>query len=174
MGFEKGGLTWHLMEVAVEGPRQPRMLVKGNPRVLDGEVSPSGDFLAYMSAESGQWEVYLTRYPSCEGRWQVSTAGGQWPRWSAKGGRLCFVQADDIMEVEVSGKAAPVLSTPKRLFTRPSIGPGNFGLYAAYDVTGDGSRFLIVRPAGQQGPVEGVTVVQSWAAEFAKKEPAAR
>ena len=78
------------------------------------------------------------------------------------------------MEVEVSGKGAPVLSSPKRLFTRPSVGAGNFGLFTAYDLTGDGNRFLITRPTGQQGPVEGVTVVQSWTAEFTKRQAAAR
>jgi len=158
------------MEVPVQGPRTPRTLVTGNPRAINGRVSPSGNFLAYVSNESGQWEVYLTRYPSCEGRWQVSTAGGQCPRWNSRGDRMFFTQADDIMEVEVGGTAAPVLGTPKRLFTRPTLGPGNFGLYPHLDVTGDGSRFLIVGPAGQQGPAQGVTVVQNWAAEFAKKK----
>jgi len=36
-------------------------------------------------------------------------------------------------------------------------------------MTGDGGRFLISRPSGQQGPTHGVTVIQSWAAEFAKQ-----
>jgi hypothetical protein len=137
--------------------------------VVGGRISPSGSFLAYMSSESGQWEVYLTRYPSCEGRWQVSTVGGQWPRWSAKGDRLFFAQAEDVMEVEVGGAGAPVLGTPKRLFSRPALGQGPFNFYTSFDVTGDGTRFLITRPAGQQGPVQGVTVVQDWTAEFAKR-----
>lgn len=168
-GLEKDGAVWSLKEVALHGPHTPRTLVTGNPRAVMGRISPQANFLAYMSDESGQWEVYLTRYPSCEGRWQVSTAGGQSPRWTARGDRLFFTQADDVMEVEVSGTAVPVLGAPKRLFTRPTLGPGNFNLYASYEMTGDGARFLIIRPAGQQGPTQGVAVIQNWAAEFAKK-----
>ena len=32
------------------------------------------------SNESGQFEIYLTRFPSGEGRWQVSTGGGMWAK----------------------------------------------------------------------------------------------
>ena len=168
-GFNPSGSAWNQLEIALQAPHTPRTLVSGHPYAALGRVSPAGNFLAYMSNESGQWEVYLTRYPSCEGRWQVSTAGGQSPRWTAKGDRLFFTQIDDVMQVEVSGSAEPVLGTTQRLFTRPALGPGGFGLYMPFDVTGDGTRFLIVRPAGQKSAVQGVTVVQDWAAEFAKK-----
>jgi hypothetical protein len=167
--FSNSAIIWSLMEVPLQSPGTPRTLVTGNPRTAFGRVSPSGRFMAYMSNESGQWEVYLTRYPSCEGRWQVSTAGGQSPRWSARGDRLFFSQIDDIMEVEVSGTAEQVLGATKRLFTRPTLDPWNFGLYQPFDVTGDGTRFLITRPAGQKSAMQGVAVAQNWAAEFAKK-----
>ena len=171
----RGGSQWNLMQVPLAGPHTPRLLVSGHPRVADGHVSPSGGWLAYMSDESGQWEVYLTRYPSCEGRWQVSVAGGQWPRWNGKGDRLYFCQAEDIMEVEVSGVATPTLGAPTRRFGRPGLGPGLFGWYLPFDVTRDGKRFLILRSAGETGPTQGVTVVQGWAAEFAKRRaPASR
>ena len=35
-----------------------------------------GRWLAYVSNESGQFQVYLRRYPGPEGRWAVSTDGG--------------------------------------------------------------------------------------------------
>ncbi len=127
--------------------------------------------MAYMSHESGDWEVFLTRYPSCEGKWQVSAAGGQWPRWNAKGDHLFFAQAEDIMGVEVSGTTSPALGAPRRLFARPVLGTGNFGFYPGYDVTRDGNRFAILRGPGQKGVVPGVAVVQGWVAEF-KDRPA--
>ncbi len=168
--LDKGGAIWNLMELPLEGPRTPRLLVTGNPYVEEGHVSPSGNLMAYMSHESGEWQIFLTRFPSAEGKWQVSVAGGQWPRWNAKGDRLYFAQAEDVMEVEVSGTTAPTLGTPRRLFTRPSLGTGFLGWYPTYDVTGDGSRFVILRPAGQKGLAQGVTVVQNWLAEFARKK----
>jgi hypothetical protein len=141
---------------------------------MEGRVSPRGDVMAYMSQETRSWEIFLTRYPSCEGKWQVSTGGGQWPRWDAKGDRLFFVQGDDVMEVTVGGGGAPVLGTPQRLFTRPAVGPWNFGLNAGFEVSSDGERVLVARAADRGETPLGVTVVQDWAAEFATPAPAAR
>jgi len=168
--FASGFIRWNLMATALEGDRKPFATVQGNPRATEGRVSPGGGLLAYMSNESGEWEVYLARFPSGEGRWQVSVTGGQWPRWNAKGDRLYFAQGEDIMEVEISGGTTPILGRPQKLFSRPALGIGNFGFYAAFDVTRDGSRFVISRPAGEKGRPQGVTVVQSWFAEFAGKK----
>ncbi len=44
--------------------------------------------MAYSSNESGRYEVYLGRFPSGEGRRQVSAAGGRNPRWSPEGDEL--------------------------------------------------------------------------------------
>ncbi|HEY3217439.1 MAG TPA: protein kinase [Candidatus Eisenbacteria bacterium] len=175
--FEKGGAVSNVMEVALDGSQTPRLLVKGNPRVFGGSVSPSGALMAYVSTESGVREVFLTRYPSCQGKWQVSVAGGQWPRWNGAGDRLYFAQAEDIMEVGVSGTTDPVLGAPRRQFTRPSLGERSGsagpGLYPGFDVTRDGSRFVILRPAGQKGLAQGIAVVQNWSAEFRGKKAAA-
>jgi serine/threonine-protein kinase len=164
----QNGAIWNLMEIPLERPRTPRMLMRGNPWVMGARVSPQGSLMAYMSFESGQWEVFLMRYPSGEGKWQVSAAGGQWPKWSAKGDRLYFCQAEDVMEVDIGGAATPTLGAPRRLFTRASLGTGNFGWYPAFDVTGDGKRFIVIRSAGQRGLVPGIAVAQNWAAEFEK------
>ena len=173
-GFEGSGRVSNLMEIALDGSRTSRLLLRGNPRVFNGSVSPSGAFMAYVSTESGVREVFLTRYPSCQGKWQVSAAGGQWPRWNATGDHLYFAQAEDIMEVEVSGTAAPVLGTPRRLFARPSlgehIGSAGPGMYPSFDMTRDGRRFVILRPAGQKGLAQGIAVVQNWSAEFRGKK----
>ena len=160
------GSKWNLMEVAIDRASPPRVLVEGNPWVMDGRVSPKGNLMAYMSHESGDWEVYLTRYPSCEGKWQVSIAGGQWPRWNARGDRLFFAQAEDIMAVEVSGTGSPTLGTPRRLFTRQNLGTGSFRWYPYFDVTGDGARFVVLRGAGGAERPKGVSVVQGWVGEF--------
>jgi Tol biopolymer transport system component len=172
--FDEGVTRWDLTERPLPGPGEARLLVTGNPRVMEGRVSPRGDVMAYMSQETRSWEIFLTRYPSCEGKWQVSTGGGQWPRWDAKGDRLFFVQGDDVMEVTVGGGGAPVLGTPQRLFTRPAVGPWNFGLNAGFEVSSDGERVLVARAADRGETPLGVTVVQDWAAEFATPAPAAR
>jgi len=166
----EGFINWDLVAVDLAGDRALRPLVIGNPRVMDGNVSPDGRWMAYMSDESSEWQIYLTRFPGADGRWQVSVAGGQWAQWNARGDRLYFVQGEDLMEVEVSGSTSPILGRPQRLFTRPAMGMGAFNWYRAFAVAGDGSRFALVRSAGEKGRPPGVTVVQNWLAEFAKKK----
>ena len=154
------------METPLDQPRTSRLLVLGNPIAAGGRVRPTGDLMAYMSNESGHWEVFLTRYPSCEGKWQVSTAGGHWPRWNRKGDRLYFAQDADIMEVTVEGGESPTLGTPTVLFRRESVGPRANDLEAQFALTGDGQRFVSQKTSGPTGPKTRVTVVQNWFAEF--------
>ncbi len=164
----ESGARWSLMEIGSTPGSSPRALVAGNPWVSGGRVSPTMDLMAYMSNESGRWEVFLTRYPSCEGKWQVSASGGQHPHWDASGKRLYFVEGDRIMEVAVTPRAAPGLATPTLLFSRPPTTPGTFALVPSFDVTRDGQRFLLTRSAGSQGTSQGPTVVQNWLSEFAE------
>jgi serine/threonine protein kinase len=165
-GFESNGARWNIVALDRGSGRPPQVVVRGNARACAGVVSPDGKLLAYMSFESGQWEVYLARFPTGEGRWQVSSRGGQWPRWHESGGRLYFVHGDDMMEVEVAGGGAPVLGAPRKLFAREPIGPWSFAFVPSFDVAPDGSRFLVVKPAGERSKSPGVTVVQNWFAEF--------
>ena len=43
--------------------------------------SPDGQFVAYRSEN----EIFVTRFPEAEPRWQVSDGGGAAPKWSADG-----------------------------------------------------------------------------------------
>ena len=52
--------------------------------------SPDGRFLAYASNESGRYEVYVRPFPGPGGKWQVSAAGGLWPKWSRTRSELLF------------------------------------------------------------------------------------
>jgi Tol biopolymer transport system component len=164
------GFIGSLVGVPLEGERLPFTVVRGNPIATEGRVRPGGDLMAYMSNESGEWQVYLTRYPSGEGRWQVSVAGGEWPRWNAAGDRLWFAQGEDVMEVAVSGTGSPTLSRPERLFSRVPTGQWAFGWHSGFDVSGDGSRFVINRPSGDRARPPAIMVVQNWYSEFKKRK----
>src|SRR5215831_11887083 len=68
----------------------------------DPSFSPDGKWLAYDSDESGQWEVYIVPFPQGEGRWQVSTGGGQQPRWRRDAKELFYVGTGNrLMAAEV-------------------------------------------------------------------------
>jgi hypothetical protein len=49
----------------------------------DPQFSPDGLWLAYTSSESGRSEVYVRPFPGPGPAVQVSSAGGEFPTWSA-------------------------------------------------------------------------------------------
>ena len=134
-------------------------------------ISPDGRFIAYVSDEAGNYDVYVKRFPSGEGKWQVSSGGGMWPRWGRSGKRLYYVNGDDLLEVDVATNPDLRLGTPRRLFTRPSIRRALvFSWFPGYDVSADEQRFIFSRAVGEEANNTGMIVVQNWAAEFAAEK----
>ena len=111
-------------------------------------VSPDGAWMAYQSNESGRAEVFLERYPSHEGRRQISTAGGFTPTWRKDGRELFFVApGPTVMSAQLTDDALP-----KPLFNLP----GNL-----YRPSADGQRFLIDAPLEDVTKMP-VTFVTDW------------
>ncbi len=55
-------------------------------------LSPDGRWLAYQSNESGSFEIYVRPFPETgSAKWQVSTAGGNEPKWSSTGRELFYI-----------------------------------------------------------------------------------
>jgi Tol biopolymer transport system component len=61
------------------------------------EFSPDGKWLAYMSSESGNPEVYVEPIPATGARWQVSTHGGAQPHWRKEGQELLYLAPDGLL-----------------------------------------------------------------------------
>jgi serine/threonine-protein kinase len=93
---QTGNGGFDILTAAIEGdPARPRL---GKPELFLGTpayesrpaFSPDGRWLAYMSDESGNFEVYVRPFPGPGGRWQISTGGGAYPIWSRAGTDLLF------------------------------------------------------------------------------------
>ena len=135
------------------------------------KISPDGKHVAYMSNESGQYEVHVGTFPVGEWKGQVSVRGGSQPKWSPGGDELFYVEDNRLMAVSV--KAGPDLEfgAPRELFDGDNIGvtfDSSFrGVAPIYDVAPDGERFVVARPV--EGSVETyLNVVENWFAEFDK------
>jgi serine/threonine-protein kinase len=134
--------------------------------------SPDGRWVSYSSNESGHSEVYVRPFPEVNaGRWQVSTAGGDGPRWSPTGTELFYVIAsgDSIHVMDAPIRRGSQFSTdpPHELFTGKYV--DWFGLN--YDVSSDAKRFLMVKDVSSTGskPVSGdagLVVVLNWIDEL--------
>jgi Tol biopolymer transport system component len=125
------------------------------------DFSPDGRLLVYASTDTGRSEIYITRFPGGDGKWQVSKDGGQLPVWSPAGDRIYYRQGRDLMEVPVSSGASPSLGQPRKLFTWESLDRG-------FDVTPDGRQFVMIEETDPGAPGPQITIVQNWAREFEK------
>ena len=148
----------------MSGERTPYPFRESNPDSFASAFSPDGRWLAYCSTASGERQVYVEPFPGPGGKWQVSPAGGCYPRWRRDQKELFYLSTDNkMMAVEVkangssfvTGAVTPLFEAQLyRIFT------------GAYDVSADGQRFLIISDPGQ--PDASITLVQNWAAEMKK------
>lgn len=77
--------SFDIWVLPLEGDRKPFVYLNTNFDERRGQFSPDGRWVAYMSNESGRYEIYVRPFPGPGGQWQISTAGGIYPRWGGGG-----------------------------------------------------------------------------------------
>ncbi|MCI0606298.1 hypothetical protein L0156_25205 [bacterium] len=85
-----------LMYLEMSEPPEKEAFLNGSGQEVQGQFSPDGNWVAYTSEESGRQEVYVRRFPSGEGKWQISSGGGE-PRWRSDGKELFYISLDGKM-----------------------------------------------------------------------------
>jgi len=140
-GAKGGG---DLVAVATGEPRD--VAVAQSPYdETEGQFSPDGTWVAFVSNESGRPEVFVQSFPDGRARTQVSTTGGTQVRWSGDGREIFYVAPDGkMMAVSVAlGGATPDVKLPAPLFqTHLASGINVLGIKPQYAVSRDG-RFLL-------------------------------
>jgi Tol biopolymer transport system component len=146
-------------------PSLPTPFTEGAP-----EFSPDGRWLAYVSYESGRPEIYVRAYPGPGAKWQISTDGGTEPVWNRNGRELFYRSGDRMMSVEVATQPTFILGRSRTLF-EGSYEPTPLTL-PNYDVSPDGQRFLMLKPA-EQGPGARtqINVVLNWTEDLKRLVP---
>jgi Tol biopolymer transport system component len=138
---------------------EPRRFMTPGFRVDEPQISPDGRWLAYVSPESEQVEVYLEPFGREGDRIRVSLNGGGQPKWRADSRELFFVTPESLlMAVAIGGDASRAeVGLPEELFAIDWIeGPG----YDDYAVSADGERFL-VKTAADQAETQ-LQIVTNW------------
>ncbi|MFI5182982.1 MAG: protein kinase [Vicinamibacteria bacterium] len=155
-----------LWVLALKGERRAIPFVRTDANEAHGAFSPDGRFIAYASDSTGQSEVYVRAFPSGEGPWQVSAAGGDQPRWRGDGRELFYVSPDSrLMAASISGAAAFRADTPRPLFSLRIRPLSLDGSRNEYDVTPDGQRFLVDQLLDDPAKAT-ITVIVNWAARL--------
>ncbi|HQR16767.1 MAG TPA: protein kinase [Gemmatimonadales bacterium] len=121
-------------------------------------VSPDGRWVAYVSDESRQRQVYVRRVDGSGPRTQVSVDGGAEPRWGP-GGELTYI---------ATGGPTPSLTSARLTLADAATVLRRVVLFSAsdyegsephsnYDLTREGSTFVFIR----RRPSAGVILVQN-------------
>jgi eukaryotic-like serine/threonine-protein kinase len=84
----------------VDGSKPLPLLTQGYDE-RDGEVSPNGKWMSYVSDESGRLELYVTDFPGAHSKMQISSEGAFWHAWSHDGKRLYFANGNKLMAAEI-------------------------------------------------------------------------
>lgn len=160
--------------LTVEGDRTVELLLQTAFAERVAALSPNGRWLAYRSNESGRQEIYVTPFPKIDdGKWQVSTNGGDDPVWSPDGRHLFFTSSAQMWVAEVDTEPTFSRGTLTALFSLS--GYTMSGLGRRYDLAPDGERFLLLKAAGTQpgGDVAftGMIVVEHWFEELKRLVP---
>ena len=157
-GLDIWGAPW-------DNPAERIALVRTPFNDVQGQLSPDGEWIAYTSDESGDWEVYLQSRTRQELRWKASIGGGTDPKWRRDSRELCYVSEDGwVMSVTVAPRSDKPPADAKRLFRLP--GTQHVSPYlSAYDIAPDGDRFL-VRVALESARSMPIEVVANWSPEY--------
>jgi serine/threonine-protein kinase len=160
-------------QIAVERPAEATMLVTSENSANNyAAVSPKGNWLVYSSNRSGQYEIYLERYPELGNRQLISGGGGRFPLWSRDGRELYFAALDNrrIFSVAMPTGTTGVPGRPQELFSYAMYISGGS---QPYDV-GPDRRFLMIQSGevaagAATGP--SLILIQNWFEELKRLAP---
>jgi Tol biopolymer transport system component len=135
----------------------------------NGAFSPDGKWLAFVSNESGQAEIYIQALDrghdslSVRGeRFLISHDGAQCLRWRKNGKELYYLGFDGrVYAVSLDLRSARVhAAQPEPLFTIDAEARATIHSVVSFDVSADGSRFVI--PSMTPGESSALVVLQDW------------
>ena len=153
--------------VAVAGDSTAVPFLKTLAAEVSARFSPDGKWVAYMSDESGRWEVYVDSFPTLGRKTRISIDGGGHPMWRRDGREIVYNSLDEQLWAMGMQDGSPV-GRPTLLFKNAwsSTSGGGFS-WPYYGMTADGQRFLLNRNADDSRG-EALTLVVNWTADLRK------
>ena len=124
-------------------------------RETQPEISPDGRWVAYVSDESRQHEVFVVPFPGPGPKTRIAEAGGVLD-WKQDGREIYYNNRGKMMAVSVDGRGRSFeVGAEKPLFDMPRRAGG-------WDATADGKKFLINVAAEETTEEPSITLVVNW------------
>ncbi len=163
VGRQNSVTGWDIYTLSVSASQHLSPLLNSRFDEQAARVSPDGHWLAYISNQSGRFEVYVVPFPAGSGRWQLSNngAGGGYMAWSRDGKQLYFRDASNMLSaVDVQPQGSDLhFGTPQQIFS--STG----GAWIA-GVAPDGR--ILAQIDAEQGTSPPISLIVNWDADLKK------
>jgi serine/threonine-protein kinase len=162
--------------LSMEGDPIIKILLQAEYNQVHPTISPDGKYIAYMSGETGNMELYVRPFPEVnKGKWPISTGGGESPIWSPDSSELFYRNEAAVMAVSIDTKATFSAGKPRMLFQGPYV--TGYEDSPAWDISPDGKKFLMIKqpsptdkPDSAAGPRK-INIVLNWLEELKQRVP---
>jgi Tol biopolymer transport system component len=132
-------------------------------RAVMGRVSPDGKWIAYVSSESGNEEVYVRPVQASLGKWKISDGGGRQVLWRSDGKELFYLTpSGKLMVVPIAAGATFMAGKPAMLFELHDV-QSDIDLRRYLYTSMDGKHFLTASTQSESATVP-ITIVLNWTA----------
>jgi dipeptidyl aminopeptidase/acylaminoacyl peptidase len=150
-----------LFLLALDGDRKPVSFVASKFSITQAQFSADDRWVAYVSDESGEPDVYVQRFAAAGERIRLSNSGGVQPRWRRDGRELFYVEATGkLMSVALRYGKTLEADAPAPLFDA-RLSSYTSGTSARYDVAPDGKHFWLSRLPDAQN-TSPLRVILNW------------
>ena len=106
--------------------------------------SPDGKWIAYVSDENQQPQVYVRSFPDGDVKTQISTSGGAQPQWRRDARELFYIAPDNaLMSVAIQTASGRIGASPPQMLFITDIDQGRT-VRNQYAASADGQRFLVL------------------------------
>jgi Tol biopolymer transport system component len=131
----------------VDSPAALRPFIATEADEFAPTVSPDGKLLAYVSNESGRYEVYVRAMTGSPARVQVSTTGAIEPLWSPTGRELFYRGDKKIIAARITWEDGAARVEREVLFD--DVYGSNGSAHVTYAIMPDGNHFVFGQSTGE-------------------------
>ena len=172
---ERGASSgWDIGVLRLDVKSEPEIILGSRFNETTATLSPDSKWLAYVSDDPGQLQVYVASFPELDRRQQVSRDGGAEPRWAPNGRESFYRRGDAMMTVPIKIGTGLEPGAPIELFRgRFQRGDvmGTTNANTNYDVSRDGKRFLMIQEPEPSDAPEQIHLVINWFEELKRLVP---
>jgi hypothetical protein len=157
------GRSTDIWTMPLAGARKAQPLVTGPAHDYGPEFSPDGKWIAYISDEGGTPDVYVVPYPGPGAKRRVTTGGGVAVTWRRDGKELLYQTTAGVISIPVTLGSDLQFGPSRLVFGSDFVSNSREDGPREYDLTADGSRFLMIAAVPQTGvKLPTIQVLLNW------------